>query len=526
MQVPGAVLQNAGIGQAIDTSGITQANQHNQEMAMRQKEITKRNLENQKQKDEMGLNRFQEHTLGDEKELHTGSPVDPMNINMRAGIMQKAAEMYSKHASDMEVTMALLPEISKLNTYINTAKTVSTNQKSMITSLAKDKGWNVDALNNLVTKKIYYNADGTMKDPRDIDTDVQKAIWQVVTENPEKVSNDAALNEYIDKTPRSTSVQDVTTYDQRGTQNKFKGKIIAPNFSTIETDDSGNTVIVPKYQTAVDGGQKIYHDFTQKDGSVVNAPVRLLDENEYDKLMSSDAATHVMGLIKNHIAEYKDDDGKPVALNSVKAKIVGRALMYNYLKDRAKGDIESSGIVDKPSPQAINLKVYGSKEDQAYQMESGKRKATVDVLGTDEERAADRARGTQSVKGTVEDQARNRAKGAAEGKAGVATPAQQATDPVTQLEKATDDNKALTAAKKFEGTVLPDGSKITKVDKTGWYNQFQDFYITVEKDGKTQDIKFKNKKEMTDYFKKNTAASATIPAKPVPPSTKKQVPGF
>lgn len=504
MQVPGAVLPNAGIGQAIDTSGVVQANQHKQELALRKQELARKNKEEQQQRAATGFQHFQSN-LGDANDLHTGSPVDPVNIGMRANILSTAASLYEKGADDMTVALTLAPQVQKLNTYVNTAKTVSAQTKDMIGTLAKDKGWNPEVLKDLVTKEMYYNADGTMKDPKDINPDVATAMHKVITENPDKVSNGAALNEYIDKTPRSTSVQDVTTYDKKGTQNKFKGKIIAPNFSTVEQDEKGNTTIVPKYQEAVDSGKKVYHDFINKDGSVTNAPVRLLDEGEYDKLMKSDAATHVIGLIKQHISEYKDDDGKPISLSSPKAQVVGRALMYDYLKERAKGDIESFGITDKPSPQAINLHLYGNKEQQAYDTEHGKREATVNVLGNDEQRAAARVRGEQSVKGTIEQQSEARAKGTAAGKA-ASKPPEDETNRIDRIEKASDNTKAATIAKKFEGVQLKDGSKITKVEKSSMFNPVNDFYINVEKDGKTREITFKSKSTLAKYLKENTGA--------------------
>jgi hypothetical protein len=305
---------------------------------------------------------------------------------------------------------------------------------------------------------------------------------------------------------------------------KNKVHLVGQDFLVPDVDAKGVTTgLVPKYETAHDGGKPLMHTFTDAKGVKTEAPVRVLDEGTFDNMLQRDPsiADHIKGVVKAHIGEYKDENGQPLDIGSPKAKLVARAIAYDELNRRKKASIEQAQIDNKPSAAQVHVNLYGDKENEYRDRERGMRLGTQDVLGTEQQRAEARAAGSaagrQSVLGSDSTQSANRAKGTAAGKAAAAVGATGVTaaDPATRFEKNGDTN----TLKPFVGTDTKDGKKIDKISKTSSLNLLNDYYIKFA-DGTEK--KFKDKTELSKYLKDQApAAGAPATTAPTGGSTKK-----
>lgn len=461
----------------------------------------------------------------DKKDYLSGTALDPTINEGLATVMQQGMQLAAKGVDNASLYQALAPAINKISTYSTNAKLVNQNIKDQLGKLKAYPGYNQEALEEEAKNAAFFDTDPatgkrTLKDPSKIDPN-GNWIGQAIEVNPDKVTTSAGLDAFADKSPLNKTLSDVTQYTSTGGMTRNKVHLVGQDFLMPDVDAKGVTTgLVPKYETAHDGGKPLMHTFTDAKGNKTEAPVRVLDEGTFDNMLQRDPsiADHIKGLVKAHIGEYKDENGQPLDMGSPKVKLIARALAYDELNRRKKASIEQAQIDNRPSAAQVHVNLYGDKENEYRDRERGMRLGTQDVLGTEQQRAENRAAGSvagrQSVLGNDSTQAANRAKGTAAGKAAAAAGTAGSSDPVTKFSK----NGDVKALAPIEGTTLKDGAKITKVNKLG-FGHWNDYSLDVEKDGKTQTIKFSNKADLTKYLKEQGGASATPAATPA--ATKK-----
>lgn len=462
----------------------------------------------------------------DKKDYLSGTALDPTINEGLAQVMQQGMQMAAKGLDNASLYQALAPAINKLSTYSTNAKLVNQNIKDQLGKLKAFPGYNQEALEEDAKNAAFFDTDSatgkrTLKDPSKIDPN-GNWIGQAIEANPDKVTTSAGLDAFADKAPLNKTLSDVTQYTPTGGMSKNKVHLVGQDFLVPDVDAKGVTTgLVPKYETAHDGGKPLMHTFTDAQGNKTEAPVRVLDEGTFDNMLQRDPsiADHIKGVVKAHIGEYKDENGQPLDIGSPKAKLVARAIAYDELNRRKKASIEQAQIDNKPSAAQVHVNLYGDKEQEYRAREKGMREGTQDVLGTEQQRAFQRsagsAAGRQSVLGNDSTQSADRAKGTAAGKAAVATGAAgTTTDPAIRFEKNGDPN----TLKPFVGTDTKDGKKIEKISKTSSMNLLNDYYIKFA-DGTEK--KFKDKTELSKYLKDQTGAAATPAPSPTGGSTKK-----
>lgn len=350
-----------------DWSGITHAADQLERNRYRDQE-----LQNQKNiRKQAGLTYF--NNAIDEKALHTGTAVDPLITTGISQAKQQAYKMFEAGADAPTVMMATAPLLSKINRYSSVAQTVNKQADDTIAKLKADGhvGYDLDKLKDEALKSALYDADpktGQLTlnpDKADPNTNY---VLQTIKDNPEKVTNTEAFDQFADKSKTNKTLSDVTQYTPTGGSTKMRAHLIAPDWAVPETDAKGVTTgFVPKHDIALEQGQPLIHNFKDAQGNETKAPVRLLDEKIFDQGMTPAMQDYIRGQVKQHLQEYQTKGGDEIPLNSPKAKLIGRAIAYDMLNTptRLPHSIESAEIQGKPSPQEIKLNIGGSPDKLA-----------------------------------------------------------------------------------------------------------------------------------------------------------------
>jgi hypothetical protein len=294
----------------------------------------------------------------DPKAHLTGTAYDPQIIKGFGDLLQEGINLANQGADNNTLLMALGSKVNKLNQYSQTAKLVDGRIKQQLANIPKNAGYNIAALENEAKKLAFYNQEGQLKNIDDVDPEMDW-LTETVKLKPEAVTTDAGLDEFVKSSAKTINKKKVATYTNSGALNSSNKKITSTAWQVPDYDERGAmTGLVPKYQTAIDGGQPLMHDFTDASGKKVKAPVRLLDESEFKSMMASNSgiADWVRGQVKQHIGEYGDGN---IDINSPQATMVARAILYDELNRRYKGSIEDDEIIEKPS-------VYETKNYWGY----------------------------------------------------------------------------------------------------------------------------------------------------------------
>lgn len=308
----------------------------------------------------------------DDKNFLSATIYDPVIKQGVEYLRQRGYEMAAQGMDIPNIMMNLSPDAAKLGQYSNAAKTVRANVQDQLKRMKDNgfKGYNYGDLEDEAMKSAFMEKDpktgqySTMKDITKVDP-TTNYVHQAIDQDPDKFTNATDLDEYAKNTPMQKTLHDIKSYDSRGGLTANKVHLIGQNYLVPDVDEKGVTTgLVPKYDTAADGGKPILHDFKDAKGNVTSAPIRLLDEGVFDNMMSQKpgVADYIKGQTKKHIAEYTDADGKPIDVNDPRAKNVARAIAYDELKRRANATIEHVQTIDKPSAQQVKLNIDLSPE--------------------------------------------------------------------------------------------------------------------------------------------------------------------
>lgn len=301
----------------------------------------------------------------DKKDYLTGTAADGILVKMLQEATQQGAQMAQQGADTPTLLTALTPLVSKINDYSTRAKAINKQADDMITKMKQNgyTGYDFGTLKDEALKSAFFNADPKTGQPT---LDPSKAdpstnwVLKAIDETPEKVTTSAGLDLFAKNSPMQKTTSDITTYNPGGGYSRGKSHLIGQNWLTPDVDEKGVTTgLVPKHDIATENGQPLIHDFNG-----TKAPVRLLDEGTFDDMMQKrpDVADYMKGLVKQHLAEYKNPDGSPVAMQDPRAKMVARAIAYDELNRRKASTIEQAAVENKPSPMQVRLQLGDSPQ--------------------------------------------------------------------------------------------------------------------------------------------------------------------
>jgi hypothetical protein len=284
----------------------------------------------------------------DKKDFLTGTNYDPEIVRRLDEMMVQGAELATKGATTPEIMMALGPKVSEVGEYSTKAKLVNQNLEKQLEYIKATKGYDPIKLREEARKMAFYGEDGKLKDISTVDPS-QDFVMETIRMFPDRVTNDAALDEFVKNSPKYVDTKDITTYAPTGKMNKKKMKVTAPDWLTIDNGD-----LVPEFEVATDNGSPIMHDFVGEDGKVTKAPVRMIKDDRFTSIMRSNpgVADYVRGQVK---AQLGDGD-----MNSPQAKNLAKAILYDELKKRKGGGMEEVVVENKPSAPEIRMAFTGS----------------------------------------------------------------------------------------------------------------------------------------------------------------------
>ena len=288
----------------------------------------------------------------DPKDRYTGTYYDPKMNEYLGEALSQAYELAGKGAGEAEILTAISPLVNKANDYQQKAKVYSENKKQLLTSLKGQKGYNTEALSNLLDKELFEGADIDKVDPFDL----VNPLNRIFEKYGDQITNDEAIDDLVKGLPKSKITTDVVTYNSLGGRQRSKAMVDMPNLF-IQEEEDGVSKFVPKYDKATDAGEDIVADFVNEKGQTVKAPVRLLEEGAFNDIINSNPAVkhRVEALVNRAIqsGKYTDATGKPITLDSPQARNLGRALMYDMLKQKAR--VESNVLQETKPAQVRNI---------------------------------------------------------------------------------------------------------------------------------------------------------------------------
>lgn len=326
----------------------------------------------------------------DPKDHLSGTIYDDQVTKQILDLRNEAQNMVNQGVSDPNmITAAIAPKANRLFQYSQTAKYINDNLDKQLQNIPANSGYIKDKLRQRALDAAFKDDKGQLKDITTIDPDIDW-IGEAVKRYPKDVTNNTGLNEFIQKVPKGTQLIDAKTYNSRGGFTRKKLKVTAPEFMQLDIDERGNETreLVPKFELAMDDENPIIHPFEGKDGKIVNAQVRLVDENVFKQILASNPsyADNLRGQVMEVLGQYKNKDGSEIDINSPQATNVARALLYDDLKNLRPGTVEDV-VETKPT----QIKVYntsgGSKKEvekidlTEYRDVPGEGKDITDLMG-------------------------------------------------------------------------------------------------------------------------------------------------
>ena len=303
----------------------------------------------------------------DPKDYLSGTAYDPLILQGLDSAMKTGSQLAASGADNASLLMALGPMVNKLSSYSTNAKTINKQVDEQI-KLMKDTGligYDFGKLKEEALNNAFYQQDANGQRQLNPDQADASVNWvaKAIENSPEKVTTGLGWDEFANKAKMSSDISNVTDYDRFGNMDRNKVNLKFQNYMIPERQGNKITGFVPKYDLMVDEGKPLMHTFTDASGKPSKEQVRVLDEKIFDALPPG-LLDNIRGQVKQHINEYQTQGGEPISINSPKAKLAARALAYKELNrpQRNFGAIENTSVIDKPSPQIININTQATDQ--------------------------------------------------------------------------------------------------------------------------------------------------------------------
>lgn len=325
------------------------------------------------------------------KDYLTGSAYDPVIVSKLNGALQQGAQLAEQGADIPTMIMRMAPMTAEINQYSSKAKAIDKQIDDGVKTLKESgyKGYDYQKIASLAKLKAFhgidpktgaYNTD--LADINNVDPSTDY-VSQVLKEHPDMVTNAQDFDEYANKAQKIDTLVDKTNYTPAGQMSRQKVSMKGQTYLVPEYDEKGMAKeLVPRYETATEGGQPLTHTFKDGNGNDVDAPVRLLDRQVFNDLIErKGVGDFLRGQVMKHLRDYHDAGGKPIDMDSPQAENVARAIAYDELKARRAGGISDVEINKKPSAAQVNLNLFGDKMQQSYDRGYGGQAGRADAIG-------------------------------------------------------------------------------------------------------------------------------------------------
>jgi hypothetical protein len=276
--------------------------------------------------------------MANPKDYYTGTLADPQ-INQKFFEIAQAGYDYideNPTATDAQLKAYMNPLIQEVSDWSWKAKTARKAIEDAKKTL-DPRYYDINKFSDIATKNAFVNEDGTPKDAASIQIGNP---YDILGTNPE-ITTSAALDEWRKKQPVNTFETEKEFGARPGTVTKEQLKISAPSWGIVEVDDKNQPIvddmgrgrIIPRYEIAKDGYEPITHN---------GEDVKLLTDEDYNSIMSSHPSMQhfVNAQLRQHLPEYKDEQGNPIQLGDPKADLVAKNILWEYLKNTNPGSFQ------------------------------------------------------------------------------------------------------------------------------------------------------------------------------------------
>lgn len=285
-----------------------------------------------------------------DKDKYTGTNYDPETHKLITGAMDDAMSLINQGADINDVVNAISPKVNKASTYVQKAQQYAANKKEYLANLKGVKGIDLQKVSDNMDKIAFEG-----KDVADVDPNANYADMALKQGG---VFNNEGFGEVVKGRDKNTEIGKMKFTNPKGGMQSSSVELSAPNWAVSDVDKEGNHIgFVPKFQVATDAGEPILHQF-QTDNGTETAPVRLLDKDEFDKIMNS-KDTGSKGYILQEVSNFAKKHN--VNLNSTQAENLARAIAYDEMKPYASGTYKHyQANKENPAPH-ITVNVSANK---------------------------------------------------------------------------------------------------------------------------------------------------------------------
>jgi hypothetical protein len=220
------------VSEAPEFEGLYRASE-----TLEKRKLREEQLQQQKEGRIASTNKFLADYL-DPKERLTGTNYDPEIVKQLGDVLQEGSQLAGKGANVSDIMMALGPKVNRINEYSTKAKLVNQNIKAATEKLKGYGGYNIAALEDEAKKIAFQDEKGGMKDISQVDPSMNY-VSEATRLRPEVVTTGAGLDQFVNKTPVSTTSNNIQTSHLGRTRN-IKYEATTPFWMDIQKDQQGN----------------------------------------------------------------------------------------------------------------------------------------------------------------------------------------------------------------------------------------------------------------------------------------------
>jgi len=285
----------------------------------------------------------------DDKAKFTGTKYDPYTHELTANALSQAMDLVKQGVNDTDILAAISPLVNKASQYTQNAQQYALTKKQAMEKIGKVRGIDAQRFSDAYDKLAWEGKDPTQVDPNG---DYADKILRTGD-----VYNDEGFREHFEKSKRNSITENVQRTNSKGGTIRNMEKISAESYLVPDYDQKGDFVgMVPKYQVIQDGGKDLIGKF-HTDKGMVDAPIRALDDGEFDRLPPSSQAYALQEAKK-----FATEKGIPVGDKRV--ELLAKSIAYDKMKPFQSVTYETvDNKKDAPAPK-YTFNMGGGKETQ------------------------------------------------------------------------------------------------------------------------------------------------------------------
>jgi len=285
----------------------------------------------------------------DDKQKFTGTKYDPYNHELYSEAIGQAMDLVKQGVNDTDILAAINPLVNKIGQYTQNAQQYALTKKQAMDTVGKIRGVDAQRFSDAYDKLAWEGKDPTQVDPNGNYAD------QILRTGD--IYNDEGFREHFEKSKRNSITENIQRTNSKGGTTRSMEKISAESYLVPDYDQKGDFVgMVPKYQTIQDGGKDLIGKF-HTDKGMVDAPIRALDDGEFDILPPSSQAYALQEARK-----FATEKGIPVGDKRV--ELLAKSIAYDKMKPFQSVTHETiDNKKDAPAPR-YTFNMGGGKETQ------------------------------------------------------------------------------------------------------------------------------------------------------------------